>query len=306
MNTILDPSVLFMSDRDWRERQEEALCHLQGHLESIGSHGVTRVWWADELEELLWSDPPLPWRRDGVRNNQIVPQLYALLTNCIEPIDEMEMMEALACMVEPRLKCECHRGGQILEVFLRLVHCIVGRGKNTYFCIGLDNQSSDHHTFHCDCHSFRLKPTIIGTPEEWCHYVDVEKNYWPSSYCDEDMLRLRSALDIVARWMCHDGEVFRYEYEFSRSFIQEIVGESIDRGRVLDSMVRRLLLTQHEASHDGGLHDEPVKGQKDVRRFRVTGKCRIHYTYSGQDAYSGKTIVSFLEYNPEGKHERGL
>ncbi len=66
-------------------------------------------------------------------------------------------------------------------------------------------------------------------------------------------------------------------------------------------MAKRLTLTKVEAVSDEGLSDEPVRGKKGERRFRVSGVCRIHYKYSKID-----NNLLLLNYYGEGEHDKGL
>ena len=305
MNTIFDPSILFMSTADdWKnpKKRDEFIKYLLDNLKCITEYCITQVYWTDELEEFLWNHPKLPpWRFDIVWKYQIIPQIYKFFSKCMKRIENFE--EAITCAIQPLLSCICSEV-EIHNSFLRLMHFLIKQEENVYFCAATKNRlpGNQRYTFYCECHSNRLKPLLICNPESWFNHIDVENSYWPSASTNEEIEKFKVALKITAkRDIAKDIDVmFVYEFEFDKQFIKEIIQEQKYRREILFNMSKRLLLNQNMASRDGGLKDEPVKSKQNVRRFRVTDENRIHYSYSGQ-----KKIL-FLNYFCEGHHDKGL
>ncbi len=64
MRTVFDPGNLFVSESDWhdKEKKDIFLLHLLENLDHINEYKITKVYWTDELENLLWDSPQLPLR----------------------------------------------------------------------------------------------------------------------------------------------------------------------------------------------------------------------------------------------------
>ena len=203
MNTVFDPSILFMSTvDDWQnpEKRDEFLKYLLDNLKCITEYRITKIYWTDELEESLWNNPKLPpWRQDIVWKNQIVPQIYyRFYSKCIKRIGNFD--ETITCEMQPLLKCICSEV-EIHNSFLRLMHFLIKRAENVYFCTAIKNrlQGKQSYNFCCDCHSYRLNPLLICSPESWLKYIDVENSYWPASFTDENVKNFKIALKITAK-----------------------------------------------------------------------------------------------------------
>jgi len=304
MNTVFDPSILFISEEDWQnpEKRDFFLEHLLAHLENITEHHITQIYWTDELEELLWTHPQLPpWRLDRDWQLKIVPILYDLFAKCRIILEDLE--EESLCTMQPPLKTR-YDVGEIHDSFLKLMHFLLALEENVYFCVGIDNQLSGDksYEFHSDTHEFILRPVLINKPDEWFKEIDILGNYWPSAYNDDEVAKLKVALEIMARVELGKSatDEFLYKYELTHTFVRSIIRGRPRAKEILYSMAKRLMLHQKAASSDKGLKDEPLRGQSNVRRFRVTGANRIHYSYSGAKK------IEFLNYYREGEHDKGL
>ncbi len=301
MNSIFDPSLLFISEEEWRDitKRDAFLEHFLNHLETISRYSITKIYWTDILEELLIShiySPP--WVSDANWGNQFFPILYNKF-NPIKLIIDSDL-PGDACQSNPLLSCN-HIKTEILEPFLELVHFLIDKNENIYFCLGFDKQKTNCSTysFYCNCHDNHLEPTIIFDSNDWFNYIDILSACWPQN--TQDPFKLRVAIEIVLKNKLYKQTTdLRYGYEPSESFIKDISEEENYREHILYSLAKRLTFTQGEAVSDEGLSDEPVRGKKGERRFRVSGVCRIHYKY----LKTGDLLL--LNYYGEGKHDKGL
>ncbi len=306
MGIIFDPAILFISEDDWlnEDKRDVFLEHLLNNLTHINDYNISLIYWTNELEEFLWSHPQLPpWRLDRDWKLKIVPTLYKLFSNRIILLDDFG--NTIPCKVQPMLSCS-YNEPKVLDYFLCLVHFLIGKKEQLYFCVGLENQltSGEKYTFHSYKPTRQLEPTLINTANDWFLHINLVENYWPTTCSSNEIEKFRTAIKITSKiHLSADTDNFRYSYDFDKKFIENISKEQKYRKMILLSIVKRLFLSQKEASKDSGLNDEPLKGQKSqakVRRFRVTKEIRIHYEYSE------KSKILFLAYYGLGQHDRGL
>ncbi|MGA2159805.1 MAG: hypothetical protein ABSG90_11385 [Dehalococcoidia bacterium] len=127
----------------------------------------------------------------------------------------------------------------------------------------------------------------------------MENDYWPH-FLEEKGVFL-DALEIV-RVRDFNNLPFLYKFEFSNQFMDEIAAAGSNRLRILQQIVKRLILTRQNAARDGSLQDEYISTERE-HRFRVTPRpssIRIHYNYlNGND-------IKFLHYYDVGHHDDGL
>jgi hypothetical protein len=304
MNTVFDPTVLFITESEWYDlrKRDGFLEHLAGNLQYIREFIATKVYWTDELEELLWNDPLLPpWRHDKDWKNKIVPVIYKRFQGC-KLLVNLPHTE-IKCSVLPQFKCTCckldaHR------LFMGLMDYALVNQEYIYLCVGIGNRltGEQNYRFFDESDSYSLVPELINIPEDWLKHVNFTEAFWPQSYSKEDLDKLHTALAATAElfFARNMNEPFQYEIEFERPFIEAISDELNNRQEILIALVKRLMRTQQEASADKGLNDEPVRGRRKERRFRVSIQRRIHYRY-------GKTgKIVFLKYYREGRHDEGL
>ncbi len=303
MNTVIEPSLLFISEEKWYdlEKRDEFLEHLLNHLENITTYSITKIYWSDDLEEMIWNHPQLPpWRTDRDWKLQIVPVIYELFSKCRIIIQDIETDKD--CSIIPPFKEICK--DEIYELFISLLHFIIKAQENIFLCVGIDNrlQNNEKYLLKSDSTDRSLKPFLINNPDDWLQHVKIIECLWPCSISKGEIDKFRTAINITAKKKLsqESDNDFVYDFEFSNSFLKEVLKESKYRKEVLYSIAKRLSLNQKAASSDKSLNDEPLKGQKDIRRFRVTGANRIHYRYLGANN------IKFLNYYGEGKHDSGL
>lgn len=301
MNSILEPSILFISEEEWRNitKRDAFLEHFLKHLDTISTYSITKIYWTDALEQLLINHVySPPWVSDTNWSNQFFPIFYKNFSS-IKLIVDSEL-NWNACQSNPSLSCP-NLNTEILERFLELAHCLINKKEKVYLCLSFDKKKTNCSTyrFYCNCHDNNLEPTIISDPNDWFNHIDILSVCWPQNI--QDAFKLEVAIEIVLKNRLSKQKAdLLYGYEPSESFIKDISQELNYREHILYSLAKRLTLTQVEAVSDKGLSDEPVKGKKNERRFRVSGVCRIHYKYSK----TGDLLL--LNYYGEGKHDKGL
>ncbi|MTJ52694.1 hypothetical protein FJR38_08490 [Anabaena sp. UHCC 0253] len=295
MKAVFEPSNLFISEIEWQnqESRDKFLEHLLDNLKNISDYEITKIYWTDELEEILWEHPQLPpWRQDRDWKIQIVPIIYKLFNSVKENLPNHKQLTS--CTVQPGFNSQ-DPSDLILNYFLELIHILIDRNENIYLCLGIKTNKQEY-IFSCKCHDFKVHPTIIENPIQWLNYIDIINTYWPSSVNEID--KLHESLKILFK--IHNSQPIQ-EYEFSPQFVKDIIKATNHREKILQSIVKRLLLTKQQAAKDMNLQDEYLKPKKEYR-FRVTPRpasTRIHYKYA-------KNKILFLKYYDEGEHDEGL
>ncbi len=296
MKAVFEPEIIFISESDWQdsEKRDTFLNHLLDNLENINNYQITRVYWTDDLEALLWDHPQLPpWRKDRDWKLQIVPTIYKNFNTARKFIESEENLSS--CLMQPVLNCSCFEG-LALCAFLELMHIVIEREENVYLCLGV-NRIREEFTFLCDCHSFQVNPVVIAKPIEWLDQIDLTESYWPRNIDEEG--KFKAALQIAFKKL--DKQPI-YDYEFSKSFLRDIIKVQNHRTSIIEWTAKRLTLTKQEAARDSYLQDEELEQKKKEYRFRITQRpssTRIHYKYVNNK-------IKFLRYYDEGEHDDGL
>lgn len=297
MKTVLDPSVLLISESDWYddEKKDIFLQHLLENLENIHNYKISQIYWTDDLEKLLWDAPQLPpWRLDRDWNLPIVQIIYRYFNNVKMSIENSKNLNA--CVVEPNLDCS-QLGDLTGLAFLELMHILIDKNENIYLCLGAI-RNTENYFFFCNCHTFQVYPLVISQANEWLNYINLGLHYWPQSSDQEEVKKFQIALEIMLKKM--DKKAL-YEYEFDKAFIRDIVSTQNHREDLIKYIAKRLTLTRQEATKDSYLQDEYLAQKKEFR-FRITQRptsTRVHYKYIGKK-------VRFIRYYGEGEHDDGL
>ncbi len=161
MNTILDPTILFISETDWyvEENRDDFLDHLRDNLKNIDEYSLTKIYWNDDLEYYLWASPQIPpWRTGRDWKIPLVPIIYALLNKNKILLDFSD--DWSPCSVSPDIN-KCHIEN-INDCFLKLLHEIINREEDIFLCVGIKNKLSNNnkYSFSCNCHLNRLVPEL--------------------------------------------------------------------------------------------------------------------------------------------------
>ncbi|OGU26379.1 MAG: hypothetical protein A2X66_05325 [Ignavibacteria bacterium GWA2_54_16] len=298
MNTAFDPTMLFISDAEWRDEaiRDRFLTHLSGHLRMVEEYQLSKIYWSDYLEQYLWNHPQLPpWRSEIHWKNVIVPIIARLFAKNVLRLDTSIYEEASS--VTPPLSRKYGRE-EIDLCFRQLLHVVIQKNEPLRFNPGVENICvNGYFEFSCECHNRTVKPRIINLPEDWLDEIDFT-TFWPRNV--REVLVLRKAIDVVTVRELHSKTVDRkYKFEFDNRFVRDIIDEQDCRIDLLWGLAKRLLMTQAQASIDKGLLDEEIAGGQE-RRMRISRGKRVHYVYSGQGS------IRFMRFYGEGEHDEGL
>ncbi len=303
MYTVLDPSIIFISEGEWKNLQKRDIfiTHLLNNLKYIDSFNITKIYWTNFLENSIWESPQIPpWRKDIIWRNSLVPIIYKLLHQNKRILNSE--IQFNTCEVKPSIKYNYNKN-DIHEHFLKLMHYMINQNNSLYFCLSKVNiiPKSDKYIFSCDCHHNELIPILINEPSDWLFIINVADIYWPKEYNDNELKKLRNGIEIIEKrfYIKYKLKII-YDYEFSKEFICKILNEKKHRLNILNDIVLRLSLEQKKASQNSRLKDEPVIGKKNIRRFRIRYKDRVHYKYADKEK------IFFLHYYKEGEHNKGL
>jgi hypothetical protein len=295
MKTVLELGNLFIPEFDWLdlEKRDRFLQHLLDNLENINKYKVTKVYWTDELEKLLWDCPQFPpWRLHRDWNLPIVQIMYKAFSEAREFLENPKGLAS--CLVQPTINCD-RFGEAALRSFLELMHIVIDRNENVYLCLPSDRHKEEFN-FLCDCHDLKITPLVISRPVEWLDHVKLTTEHWPVDVSEID--KLKTILEITFKKINKNPV---NEYEFSNSFLKDIVKANNHRESIIQYTARRLTLTRQEASGDSHLQDEYLSQKKEYR-FRITQRpfsTRVHYKYVNKK-------LRFLRYYDEGEHDDGL
>jgi hypothetical protein len=106
MNTVFDPANLFITSLEWQNstKRDVFIQHLLDNLSHITDYEITRIYWTDALEELLWAAPQLPpWRQDREWGLPMIQILYGKFSIAKEHIVNSDNL--VPCLVQPELDC---------------------------------------------------------------------------------------------------------------------------------------------------------------------------------------------------------
>lgn len=297
MNAVFEPSLLFISDADWydEEKQDAFLEHLLGHLAIIDEYDAAKIWWTDELQEVLVGSPNMhPWFQSDQRNPLIVT-IHRAFYNRLEytlAYDEV-------CEINPNLNVT-YTNQDAHEQFLKLVHNLMDEKESFHFCAGVQNvlNPPNSYTFSCNCHEMNLIPNLLNNANDWLLYIDVAK-FFPKTIEEFDK-QFEKGMDLVRKKFFPEKR-YLFDFEFTKNFKKSIIGRRKFQQEIFIAVVKKLILTSVEAG-SSDLHDEYI-AQKKMYRIRVTQRpssTRIQYNLSKQ----GK--IQFAQYYGEGEHDDGL
>lgn len=299
MNAVFEPSLLFISDEDWydEEKQDAFLEHLLNHLDMIDTFDAAKIWWTDELQEVLVGSPNMhPWFQSDQRNPLIVT-IHRAFYNRLEyslGFDDV-------CKINPCLETT-YTNQEAQDHFLKLVHNLIDEDENFHFCVGVQNRLNlpNQYTFSCDCHAKNLTPSLLNDANDWLFHIDISK-FFPNSIEEFD-IQFDKGMDLVKKKLFPEKR-YLFDFEFTKNFKKSIVFRTKFQEEIFVAVVKKLISTSLEAANSD-LHDEQI-GKKNLNkwRMRVTQRpssTRIHYTVTDEGA------IRFLQYYGEGEHDDGL
>lgn len=186
----------------------------------------------------------------------------------------------------------------IKSTFFKIVHTLIAKSINNLPL--LDNENNLYQ-FECECHDIILSAKSIFSIE---NYMTLEENklyrlYWPNN---KEEFQYKFSLILKFKEIINGYELNDRKYkqiEYSSKFINSVINfEQSYRNKFIESIVKRLHVSQNEAKRTS-LKDEPIVNSDNIRRFYITrDNGRIHYSYSG------KSGIKFIELSLD--HDRGL
>jgi hypothetical protein len=299
MNAILDPTFIFISEEDWfdQKKQDTFLTQLLTTLEYIGTYQIGKIWWSDELEDILlamMSEPNQhPWF-SGDSKNPSIAILYYNFNHLIEivAIDEIETT------ITPTL--QAIDGLDLVDsYFKKLAHGLILQEQEFYFCVGIPNQLSvdKKYLFSCQCHN-NYAPDLISKATDLLQYTDVVSLFFPHNFEDFDE-KFKNGLELL-RLQKYEEHSLIHPYEFTKQFQKSVIYRRTLREDIFLAILKRLIYNAAEAQNSD-LQDEYVIKSKQ-HRIRVTGRptsTRIHYSIEDNK-------IIFKRYYGEGEHDDGL
>lgn len=307
MNTLLDPSILFISEEHWQndDLRDEFLQHLLDNLMYIDEYKITKIYWSEEIEELLWLSPQVPpWRQDKDWKMQLVPIIYNKLNSNREFLIFSNSSSTATCTITPELNTDSVKD-EVKNVLIKLINELIYIQQDIFFCVGKNNQlPPDYNYIFCSQQpAASLEPELINSPNEWLRYINTQEDFWPIDSSDEQVDRFITAIKLTLELRFKGNQVL-YKFQLEKEFIRDILSERRlrFRKRILEHIAKRLILTTQKASKDISLQDEFIDQSKQYR-FRVTPRpssARIHYVFLGEGT------INFLRYYRDGAHDDGL
>lgn len=304
MNTLFEPSLLFISEADWydEEKQDAFLEHLINHLDLIDEYDMCKIWWTDELQNILVGNPNMhPWFQSDLRNPLVVA-IHQKFYQRVENVFEFDTI----CTISPSLTIT-YTNQDAHTHFLKLAHTLIDFKEPSYLCVGTQNRlnTDENYTFNCKqlaCHDNELVPILINKAHNWLQYIDVVGQFFPTTI-EEFNDKFEDGLALIKKTM-FGGKPYLFSFEFTNKFKKSIINRTTFQESIFIAIVKKLTSTGLE-SKNSDLEDEfIVNNKKKIAewRMRVTQRpssTRIHYTVADNK-------ITFLCYYGEGEHDDRL
>jgi hypothetical protein len=300
MNTLFEPSLLFISEADWydEEKQDIFLDYLISHLELMDNYDICRIWWTDELMTILVGNPNMhPWFQSDLSNPLIVA-IHQKFYNRTENVFEFDKI----CQISPSLKAT-YTNQEAQSHFLKLVHTLIDFNESSYLCVGRQNALSvnESYNFTCTCHNNNFVPTLINEANTWLQYVDVVNKFFPTTIALFDD-NFEDGLNLVRKKMFNE-QPYLFDFEFTPKFKKSIISRVTFQESIFIAIVKKLVSTSAESANSD-LHDEFIN-QNSINQWRIRvtqrpSSTRIHYKVDNQNK------ITFLCYYGVGEHDDAL
>jgi hypothetical protein len=312
MNTLFEPSLLFISEAGWydEEKQDEFLEHLINHLELIDEYDMCKIWWTDELQTILVGNPNMhPWFQSDLRNSLIVT-IHQKFYNRLDYFSEFETV----CNVSPNLKIT-YTNQDAHNHFLKLVHTLIDFKEPSYLCVGTQNSLNTDENYAFDCknlpcytnkkteHTYELIPILINKANNWLSHIDVVSKFFPITIEEFDA-KFEDGLMLVRKTM-FNGKPYLFSFEFTPKFKKSIINRTTFQESIFIAIVKKLISTGLE-SKNSDLEDEFITNKrKKIAEWRMRAtqrpsSTRIHYIVDKDNK------ITFLCYYGEGEHDDRL
>jgi hypothetical protein len=299
MNALFDPALIFIAEDDWFDPDKQAafLAHFLKVLDYIKTYQIGKIWWSDELEDILlamMSQPNQhPWFRGDMRN-----QIIAVLYNKFNALKESPPIDEIDITITPTLQIVA--GLDLADsYFKKLAHALVFLEQQFYFCVGIPNilPLSKKYSFSCQCHD-TFEPDLINQPKDLLQYTDVVSLFFPDNLENFDE-KFNQGLELL-RLQYFEDRSLGNDYEFSKKFKKSVIYRRTLQFEIFMAVLKRLIYNAAEAQNSD-LQDEWLKNSKQYR-IRATDRptsTRIHYTIEDNK-------IIFGSYYGEGEHDDGL
>lgn len=267
---------MFLIDKEsWNSEdiREQFINQIIFLFQTIKQYDFLKVNWTDNMESIIWQYVELtPWIKHSLYRNMLMEPFYRFLVNeVIRYEDKDNRCGYFSANVE-------FFNEQIKQIFINLVHTGFNDDKSMLvFPYYGRAKADDELNFICSSHGDLQFKTITDS-DKWISNLDLSTDYfWPMFYDDVNVAHFKTA--IILGISINHGYLVYKDFDFSSDFITAITNEVTNRDRILKALSLRLSMNQKAASQNKSLHDEPIRVNDKLRRFRVDQKCRIHYEY---------------------------
>ena len=303
MTHLAEAHYFFIDPASWAvpAAQDRFLRNLLELLDNLEEFGRAKIAWCAELDEQIWKAPQAPpWIGDCTARNALVPVLYRRFPDALEYFESAHLENA---SFSPDVLNECPVRAEASLIFRSLAHhcsCEPHRIRTIALRSEQEPLRGTPFSIRCDCHGeFRLE-AIIGR-RDWIQNFHFVEALWPSGRSEEsrsNLLRcVRYKIALIGAGGLARPQLFRPH--FSAAFLEDLAADHPQADAILEAMAKRLTLQTHEATQDGALGDELLRGQDTIRRMRVSGAARIHYEID-------RDVMTFLRYYSESRHDDGI
>jgi len=293
-DSLVEPNLIHVDGADWADEvvRDIYVERLTDWLRALEECPDARVIWSDESEELLWNPETAPhWMQIPSWRNQLLPILTRRLHTRQASLGSVAEAGEVDISPPPSAGLE---GRPEWLVFRKLAHAVSVMEMDCVVYGLPQHPESPDLACSCECHGSVVHP-LVWDIAGLLRSVPLTRLLWPEDAEDD---RLAQLIDLW-RIAHFDGMEFKYEPQFSRTYLKRLVDlPTAERGSVVDAMVRRLVMSESEAGRDKSLNDETVSSGE--HRIRVSRSRRIHYVYPSSGA------LRFSGYYGEGEHDRGL
>jgi hypothetical protein len=304
MNAVFDPSLLFISDFDWLddEKRDVFLECLESNLNYIDKYDICDIIWTEEFDILMWEIPQLnPWKQEYWSAMQIIPNIYKKLNN---RLIRDYFCSDIVCSMKPDFSyiIKVH---SVHDFFLKLIHTLIEFEVEFYLNINEQNKliQNRQYTFSCLCHNKQYSPVLINQANDWLNSIDIVDKFFPKNKNEFDekfvkgmeLIRLRN----FSNYPYINNQLYRFDFEFTSSFIESIVGRNKLQIEIFNSIVKKLIFTSQE-SRDSDLDDKYLE-QLDQFAIRVSNRptsTRIHYFIDNANK------IIFIRYYGIGEYKK--
>ena len=278
MNVLLCPTLLFIEDDEWNDKNKKDI--FLKRLLKIFDYTLkndVKIYWNDDLELMLWEQPNLhPWLSQDT--SDITVSLFQN-TNNIQSSVGYDM-----CKSDPNI-ISTISSKDIVSPTLSLIHYMLEKDINFDFIV--DEPNNHKFTFSCECHDNILIPQITYLFDDSINISEEISKRWNKIKVNNTIL---TELLEITRQKYFPDKNFVYKLEYDSSFINSFYKTTDKKEKIIYTIVQRLTLKPNEVAKVVGLHDEQIK-TKSIRSFRINDVCRVYYEYKKDNTFLFKNYT---------------